>query len=43
MVETQKNNISSQTKLSALAGMMFFAPLVKNSIKSDSKYSEEEK
>ena len=43
MVNVQRNNISSQTKLSALAGMMFFAPLVKNNIKSDSKYSEEER
>ena len=42
MVDVQRNNISSQTKLSALAGMMFFAPLVKNNIKSDPKYSEEE-
>ena len=42
-MEEKKNIISSQTKLSAIAGMMFFAPFVKNNMKSDSSISEEEK
>ena len=34
-METEKNIISSDTKLSAIAGVMFFAPFVNNMIKSD--------
>ena len=43
MVDTQRNNISSQAKLSALTGMMFFAPLIKKNLESDPQYTEEEK
>ena len=42
-METTKNIISSEAKLSAIAGMMFFAPFVKKRIKSNSSLSEEEK
>ena len=42
-METQQNIISSNAKLSAIAGIMFFAPFLKNSIKSDPRFSEEEK
>ena len=34
-MESEKNIISSDSKLSAIAGVMFFAPFVKNMIKSD--------
>ncbi len=34
-METEKNIISSDAKLSAIAGVMFFAPFVKNMIKQD--------
>ena len=40
-METEKNIISSEAKLSAIAGVMFFAPFVKNRIKSE-EYSEDE-
>ena len=40
-METEKNIISSDAKLSAIAGVMFFAPFVKNRIKSE-EYSEDE-
>ena len=43
-METGNNNIiSSEAKLSSIAWVMFFAPFVKNRIKSDSSLSEEEK
>jgi hypothetical protein len=42
-METTKTIISSEAKLSAIAGMMFFAPFVKKRIKSDTLLSEEEK
>ena len=42
-METQQNNISSQAKLSAIVGMMFCAPLVKDSININADFSEEEK
>lgn len=41
-METGKNIISSDTKLSAIAGVMFFAPFVKSIIKSE-KFSDYEK
>ena len=41
-MENQQNNISSQAMLSAVVGMMFFAPLLKNSV-NNSDFSEEEK
>ena len=34
-MEIKKNIISSDAKLSAIAGVMFFAPFVNNMIKSD--------
>ena len=34
-MEIEKNIISSDAKLSAIAGVMFFAPFVNNMIKSD--------
>ena len=40
-METEKNIISSDAKLSAIAGVMFFAPFVKNRIKSE-EFSEDE-
>jgi hypothetical protein len=43
MEEIQPNSISWQAKLSAIVGMMFFAPLVKYNLKRDFDYSEEEK
>jgi hypothetical protein len=42
-MESQQNNISSQTMLSAIVGMMFFAPLINNNIKNNSDFSQEEK
>lgn len=42
-MQSQENIISSHTKLSAIAGIMFFAPFIKNSIKSDPNFSEYEK
>lgn len=41
-MEPQVNNISSQAKLSAIAGMMFFAPFIKKSM-STSSFSDNEK
>ena len=41
-MESQTNNISSQAKLSAIAGMMFFAPFVKKNI-NNPKFSDNEK
>lgn len=42
-MDSQQNNISSQAKLSAMAGMMFFAPFIKNSLNSESELTENEK
>jgi hypothetical protein len=42
-MEDQQNTISSQAMLSAVAGMMFFAPFVKHGLNSDSPFSDEEK
>lgn len=42
-MEEKRNIISSQARLSALAGMMFFGPFMKNSIKVDWELSAEEK
>lgn len=42
-METQQNSISSQAMLSAIVGMMFFAPLVENNVKNDNSFSSEEK
>ena len=41
-METEKNIISSEAKLSAIASVMFFSPFVKNNLKSDD-FSEDEK
>ena len=41
-MEDEKNIISSDAKLSAIAGVMFFAPFVKNRIRSE-EFSEDEK
>ena len=39
-METEKNIISSEAKLSAIAGVMFFAPFIKNKLKSvEEKYN----
>lgn len=42
-MEQKQNVISSQAKLSAIAGMMFFAPFVKHNINSDTTISDDEK
>ena len=42
-METEKNIISSEAKLSAIAAVMFFAPFVKNRVKSDPSLSEEDR
>ena len=42
-MDTTKNNISPQAMLSAVAGLMFFAPFVKRSVNSDTSFTEEEK
>ena len=42
-MENKSNIISSEAKLSAIAGVMFFAPFVKNRIETDPSFSEEEK
>ena len=39
-MEIEKNIISSEAKLSAIAAVMFFAPFVKNRVKSDPSFSE---
>ena len=43
IMESQQNNISSQTMLSAIVGMMFLAPVINNNIKNNSDFSQEEK
>lgn len=42
-MENKQNDIWSQAKLSAIVGMMFFAPLVENNVKNDISFSQEEK
>lgn len=42
-MEIQKNNISSQAVISAIAGMMFFGPFVKKNIEMDPRLSDEDK
>ena len=42
-MEIEKNVISSEAKLSAIAWVMFFAPFVKSRIKSDLSLKDEEK
>ena len=42
-MENEENIISSETKLSAIAAVMFFAPFVKNRVKSDPSFTEEER
>ncbi len=42
-MEPKENIISSQAKLSAVAGMMFFAPFVKRNLKSENLFTDEEK
>lgn len=42
-MDTTKNNISPHAMLSAVAGLMFFAPFVKRSVNSDSSFTGEEK
>lgn len=39
-METEKNIISSEAKLSAIAAVMFFAPFVKSRVKSNPEYTE---
>ena len=41
-METEKNIISSEAKLSAIASVMFFSPFIKNDIKSE-EFSEDER
>lgn len=42
-METKESIISSESKLSAIAAVMFFAPFVKNRVKSDPIFTEEER
>lgn len=42
-MEIEKNIISPETKLSAIAAVMFFSPFVKNRVKSNPTFSEEER
>jgi len=42
-MENQQNNISPQAMLSAIVGMMFFAPLIKRSVDNDPDFTQEEK
>lgn len=42
-MEIEKNIISSEAKLSAIAAVMFFAPFVKNRVKSSPSFSEDER
>ena len=42
-MDTTKNNISPQVMLSAVAGLMFFAPFVKRSVETDTSFTQEEK
>jgi len=42
-MDVEKNIISSDVKLSAIAGVMFFAPFVKNRVKSNSLFDESDR
>lgn len=42
-MENQQNNISPQAMLSAIVGMMFFAPFIKNNVDKDPDFSQEER
>ena len=42
-MDNQQNIISSQAKLSAIAGMMFFAPFVKHNLKFEEDLTQDEK
>lgn len=42
-MDTTKNNISPKAMLSAVAGLMFFAPFVKRSVNNDSSLTQDEK
>lgn len=42
-METERNIISSEAKLSSIAWVMFFAPFVKIRVKSDPDFTEEER
>ena len=42
-MEIEKNIISSEAKLSAIAAVMFFAPFVKNRVKSDPSFNESDR
>jgi len=42
-MENQQNNISPQAMLSAIVGMMFFAPFIKNNVDNDPDFTQEEK
>ena len=42
-MDTTKNNISPKAMLSAVAGLMFFAPFIKNSTNSDPSFTDEDK
>jgi hypothetical protein len=42
-MDTTKNNISPKTMLSAVAGLMFFAPFVKRNVNNDPSFTQDEK
>jgi hypothetical protein len=42
-MDVEKNIISSDVKLSAIAGVMFFASFVKNRVKSNSLFDESDR
>ncbi|MBO7505306.1 hypothetical protein J6T66_04155 [bacterium] len=42
-MDTTKNNISPKAMLSAVAGLMFFAPFVKRNVNADPSFTQEEK
>ena len=42
-MDTTKNNISPQAMLSAVAGLMFFAPFIKRNVNSDLSFTDDEK
>jgi hypothetical protein len=42
-MDSTKNNISPQAMLSAVAGLMFFAPFVKRNVEKDPSFTQEER
>ncbi|MBQ5945671.1 hypothetical protein IJL65_04815 [bacterium] len=42
-MDTTKNNISPQAMLSAVAGLMFFAPFIKRSVSTNPSLPQDEK